>query len=213
MSRINSDFITNSRLSTLEPKDIVRILYLAENKWNKRKVEERMNRYSQTPIIGIGISNPQELTQVMNSDIPVIHIENDCKSLQAVQRRLLKKTRLLNRLLTSISSSLLGYVVSFTSQLKFKRGNDMIEIEIFENGILPIPNYIIGSTTLSITCALLWLTRKLLNKPEYIYTAKEGECILYRSDILDNNYYKYILPCFCLGLSFYFTKKKGILTV
>ncbi|CAO3642154.1 unnamed protein product [Mucor hiemalis] len=137
-----------------------------------------MRHCKETPIIGVGISNPQELSRVMYNNIPVIHIQNDCKSLQAVQRKYIRNIKIWNRLLMIGTSSLWGLFGYGLIHCNFKRGNDTTQIRIFENGNIPVPNYIIVAGSLTFTFILSWITKKLLLqniRKEYQYHLQDGE--------------------------------------
>lgn len=216
MLDIPASFIISSRLSTLDSKDILRIIHLAQEKWNQAQVQHRMTKYKDTPIIGVGISNPQELSRVISSDIPIIHIQNDCKALQAVQKRHIAKTRFKNQLImmgTSCLWGLFGYQVINTTSKILKRGSDMVQLPIFENGNLPIPNYIICGYTVSMTVILSWISKRLLYnriRMEYQYCEKEKEFLLLRNDVLYGKFRFFvqtIIPYCFIGLSVYRYKK------
>lgn len=215
MLDIPSCFVISSRLSTLDSKEVVGIIQLAGKKWNENQVLKRMNKYPVTPIIGVGISNPQELSRVISGDIPVMHIQDDCKALQAVQKRNIRNSRLCNRFVMMNSASLWGLFIHkmINNQGLFKRGQDIIQVPIFETGNLPIPNYIVGICTISITFILSWITKRILfNKirNEYEYYMENNQVILIRNDVLYSKT-RYIIQtlipyCF-IGLSVYHFKK------
>ncbi|KAI9361363.1 hypothetical protein BD770DRAFT_408524 [Pilaira anomala] len=142
MKEIPTRFIISSRLSTLEPKEIIRIVYLAGSQWNEKQVKERMAKYPNRPFMGVGISNPQELSQVIKNDIPVIHIQEDCKALLGVQKRWVRNIKIWNRILNLTSASVWGlfsFKVIHIIQL-LKRGDSNVQFPVFERGNLPIPN-------------------------------------------------------------------------
>ncbi|KAI8979268.1 hypothetical protein BDF20DRAFT_804184, partial [Mycotypha africana] len=110
MIHIPSSYIISSRFSTLEPNDILKIIHLAEQKWNEREIQKRL-KIPEKPFIGIGITNPQELDTVMNKqNIPIIHIHSDCKSLQANQKHKLKRQYYWHRCLWALESTLWGII-------------------------------------------------------------------------------------------------------
>lgn len=114
MFDIPNQFIVSSRLSTLDSQDILTILQTAQSKWDERILLERMRKHPKTPLICIGISNPQELERVIGHDIPVIHIQSDCKALQRVQERYDRYQGYINQLLwigTNSLWGLLGYSI------------------------------------------------------------------------------------------------------
>ncbi|ORE07160.1 hypothetical protein BCV72DRAFT_187632, partial [Rhizopus microsporus var. microsporus] len=114
MFDIPNQFIVSSRLSTLDSQDILAILQTAQSKWDERILLQRMRKHPKTPLICIGISNPQELERVIGHDIPVIHIQPDCKALQRVRERHDRYQSCINQLLwigTSSLWGLLGYTV------------------------------------------------------------------------------------------------------
>ena len=210
MVNIPPTFITSSRLSTLEPKDILTILQLTEKKWNRTQIEKRMSLYKETPLVGVGISNPQELDRVVYQDIPVIHIEKECKSLQAVQKKSARNIWFINRLLFVGTASMWGlFGYNILNKRFFKRGSDITQIAVLEKGTIPIPNYMVATFTLSMTCLLSWMTKRLLYnrmRTEYEYNDQEGECILYRNDVIYSKlqyFLRVILPYCGFSLSFY----------
>ncbi|GAA5794928.1 hypothetical protein HPULCUR_000276 [Helicostylum pulchrum] len=85
-----------------------------------------MKRYPNTPIIGVGISNPVELSRVISSNIPVIHIQND-----------------------SFIWGLFGY--KMMNNKLFKRGQDYVQFSLFEKGKLPVPNHIMFGCLATVT--------------------------------------------------------------
>lgn len=213
MLELNPSFVISSRLSTLDSKDILRIIHLAEKKWNKKQIKARMRQHGGTPILGVGISNPQELSRVMYDDIPVIHIQSDCKSLQAVQRKYIRNLKIWHRVLMIGTSSLWGMFGYGLTQFTFKRGNDTTQIRIFENGNIPVPNYILGASTLTFTFVLSWITKKLFYniRDEYQIQVQDGECILYRNDIIYSKFKYFIrivVPYWFIGLSVFHLKSK-----
>lgn len=213
MLELNPSFVISSRLSTLDSKDILRIIHLAEKRWNEKQIKARMSQHGETPVIGVGISNPQELSRVMYDDIPVIHIQSDCKSLQAVQRKYIRNLKIWHRVLMIGTSSLWGMFGYGLTQFGFKRGNDTTQIRIFENGNIPVPNYILGASTLTFTFVLSWITKKLFCniRDEYQIQMQDGECILYRNDIIYSKFKYFIrivVPYWFIGLSVFHLKSK-----
>jgi hypothetical protein len=213
MLDIPASFIISSRLSVLGSKEISSIIQLAQTRWKESQIQQRIKQRKM--ILGVGISNPQELATVIEHDIPIIHIQHDCKSLQAVQKRRVKQQKWMHRvqfLLSSSSWGLFGYCIQ---KLNLKRGLDTMELDVFEKGKLPIPNYIIGIGTLTISVFLGYFTKRLLynkiRKNEYEYIDKQDEFILLRNDVLYSQF-RYILQtvipyCF-IGLSVYHLKQK-----
>lgn len=219
MLDIPASFIISSRLSTLDSKDILRIIHLAEPRWQEGQIKQRMLKHHSTPILGIGISNPQELSQVISSDIPIIHIQNDCKSLQAVQKRSIQQYRFTSRFLMTGTASLWGLfghqVVSSITQVLLKsQGNDMVQLPVLESGNIPVPKYIICGYTLSVTLLLGWISKRLLYdrmRNEYQCMEKEGEFLLLRNDVLYGKFRYFIqtiIPYCFIGLSVYHYKIK-----
>ncbi|KAG1077296.1 hypothetical protein G6F42_024939 [Rhizopus arrhizus] len=133
MIDIPASFIISSRLSVLDSKDILRVVHLAQQKWKESQVKSRMQQHSKTPLLAVGISNPQELSTVIASDIPIIHIENDCKALQAVQKREIQHQRHKSRVYMTLVSSLWGYLLyqlKYNGIFRLKRGTDVVQLRV-----------------------------------------------------------------------------------
>jgi hypothetical protein len=212
MLDIPASLIIFSRLSALDSKELSNIIKLAQTRWKESQIQQRIRQ--QKMVLGVGISNPQELATVIEYDIPIVHIQHDCKSLQAVQKRRVKQQKWLHRVQFFLSSSSWGLFGYYLQKLKLERGMDTMELDVFEKGKLPIPNYIIGLGTLTVTFCLGYFTKRLLynniRKNEYEYIDKD-EFILLRNDILYSQF-RYILQTiipFCfIGLSVYQLKQK-----
>ncbi|KAI8091877.1 hypothetical protein BDF21DRAFT_410424 [Thamnidium elegans] len=213
MKEIPTSFIISSRLATLEPKDIVRIVYLCGSKWNDTQVTSRMKRYPNIPIIGVGISNPVELSRVIASDIPVIHIQNDCKALIAVQKRSTRNIKLYNRFLMINSAFMWGlFGYKMMNNKLFKKGQDYVQFSLFEKGKLPVPNHIMVGCLATITAILSMVTRRILNRvrSEYSYFQQEEKVILIRNDVQYSNFSYFIrtvIPYCFIGFSVYNFRK------
>ncbi|KAI8145486.1 hypothetical protein BJV82DRAFT_603842 [Fennellomyces sp. T-0311] len=86
-------FIVSSKLSPLEPSDIPRIVHLARTRCRNDCLKARMRDHPKTPIMAVGISNPYDMQRVMTADVPVIHIQQDCRALRGAQHRHTREIR------------------------------------------------------------------------------------------------------------------------
>lgn len=207
MLEVPSQFVISSRLSTLEAKEILEIIQFTAKIWNEKSVEQRMKRYPSIPIMGVGISNPQELQRVISGDIPVIHIQDNCEALQAVQKREIRNRHFYHRWLLLSSASIWGIWIGqlVKSMRLLKRGHDVIQVPLFEKGNLPIPNYMMGLCTLSVTCLLSWFTQRVHQKirHEYAYFMDKKHMILVRNDVLYSKrryFLQTVIPYCFIGL-------------
>ncbi|KAF1799164.1 hypothetical protein V8B55DRAFT_1518994 [Mucor lusitanicus] len=189
MIDIPASFIISSRLSVLDSKDILRVIHLAQQKWNESQVKSRMQHHSTTPLLAVGISNPQELSTVIANDIPIIHIESDCKALQAVQKREIQHQRHKSRVYMTLLSSLWGcllYQLKYNGLFRLKRGADVVDVRVFERGSLPLPNVMIAGISLGLTACLAWITKRRLHKKRMQYDCIDGGddgFVLLRNDV------------------------------
>ncbi|GAN08784.1 hypothetical protein MAM1_0223d08300 [Mucor ambiguus] len=189
MIDIPASFIISSRLSALDSKDILRVIHLAQQKWKESQVKSRMQHHSTTPLLAVGISNPQELSTVIANDIPIIHIENDCKALQAVQKREIQHQQRTSRVYMTLLSSLWGLLLCqlrYNGLFKLKRGADVVDLRVFERGSLPLPNIMIAGTSLGVMACLAWITKRRLHKKRMQYDCIDGGddgFILLRNDV------------------------------
>ncbi|EPB82774.1 hypothetical protein HMPREF1544_10477 [Mucor circinelloides 1006PhL] len=189
MIDIPASFIISSRLSVLDSKDILRVVHLAQQKWKESQVKSRMQQHSKTPLLAVGISNPQELSTVIASDIPIIHIENDCKALQAVQKREIQHQRHKSRVYMTLVSSLWGYLLyqlKYNGIFRLKRGTDVVQLRVFERGNLPLPNMMVAGISLGLTACLAWITKRLLFKKRMQYDyidGGDGDFVIIRNDV------------------------------
>lgn len=212
MLELPSSFVISSRLSTLDAKDVLGILHFAGKKWNERQVLARMRRYPATPVMGVGISNPQELHRVICGDIPVIHIQKDCEALQAVQKRDIRHQRLYHGFAMINAASVWGlFIQKMMKGGIFERGQDVVQVAVFETGNIPIPNYVIGICTLSMTVILAWISKRVHHKMvhEYAYYMEDKQMILIRKDVLYSKgrlFLQTVIPYCFIGLSVYHYK-------
>jgi len=148
-----------------------------------------MQQHSKTPLLAVGISNPQELSTVIASDIPIIHIENDCKALQAVQKREIQHQRHKSRVYMTLVSSLWGYLLyqlKYNGIFRLKRGTDVVQLRVFERGNLPLPNMMVAGISLGLTACLAWITKRLLFKKRMQYDyidGGDGDFVIIRNDV------------------------------
>ncbi|CEP09704.1 hypothetical protein [Parasitella parasitica] len=215
MIDIPASSIISSRLSVLDSKDILRVIHVAQQKWKESQVKSRMLNHKTTPLLAVGISNPQELSTVISSDIPIIHIQNDCKALQAVQRREIQHQRHKSRIYMTLLSSLWGYVfyqLKHNSMFKLKRGADAVQYGVFERGNLPLPNVTIAGITLGLTACLSWVTKRILSQKrlQYDYIQQNEEFVVVRNDILYSKasfFARDVIPYCVIGLGVFCYKK------
>ncbi|CAO3626449.1 unnamed protein product [Mucor fragilis] len=189
MIDIPASFVISSRLSVLDSKDILRVIHLAQQRWRESQVTSRMQHHSTTPLLAVGISNPQELATVVANDIPIIHIENDCKALQAVQKREIQRQRHKSRVYLSLLSSVWGcllYQLKYNSLFRLKRGADVVQLRVFERGSLPLPNTLVAGISLGLTACLAWITKRVLHSKRMQYGYIDGGddgFVLLRNDV------------------------------
>ncbi|KAL9539663.1 hypothetical protein MBANPS3_010131 [Mucor bainieri] len=189
MIDIPASFIISSRLSVLDSKDILRVIHLAQLKWSESQVKSRMQQHSTAPLLAVGISNPQELATVIASDIPIIHIENDCKALQAVQKREIQHQRRKSRVYMALLSSLWGvllYQLKYNGLFRLARGTEVVDLRVFERGRLPLPNMVVAGISLGVTACLAWITKRRLHRKRMQYDYIDGGddgFVLLRNDV------------------------------
>ncbi|CAO3681290.1 unnamed protein product [Rhizopus stolonifer] len=127
-----------------------------------------MRWYPQTPIVCIGISNPQELERVIHDNIPVIHIQEDCIALQRVQERQDRYQNYINNLLwigTSSAWYLAGHSIKKVKTLEANR-------------------WIMGLCG-GTACLSLWTYYVILRmKQHYRFLKDDGRAILIRKDVI-----------------------------
>ncbi|KAG1056890.1 hypothetical protein G6F46_002732 [Rhizopus delemar] len=168
MFDIPNKFIVSSRLSTLDSKEILYILQLAHSNWEEQNLSKRMRRYPKTPIICIGISNPQELERVIHDDIPIIHIQENCIALQRVQERQDRYQNYINNLLWVGTSSLWGVVGYNIKRIKSFRGTQWKMV--ISGGVV---------------CLSMWTWYIILRmKRHYKFLKDDGHAFLMRRDVL-----------------------------
>ncbi|KAI8082503.1 uncharacterized protein B0P05DRAFT_468044 [Gilbertella persicaria] len=214
MIELPSSYIISSRLSALDSKDVLRIVHFAQEKWKEQEIKKRMKKRG-SPILGIGISNPEELSTLVANNIPVIHIQRECKSLQALQKRHFKEKKIKNRIYLWLTSSLWGILCKFILRHKhrLKKGQDTFHFSVLNQSNVPIPHYMIGGITFTLTIGLCWITKKLLfqhiRTSEYYVHEKEGDFLLIRNDALYSKsqfIIQTIIPSFLIGFSVYYLK-------
>ncbi|KAI8640045.1 hypothetical protein BD408DRAFT_420379 [Parasitella parasitica] len=215
MIDIPASAIISSRLSVLDSKDILRVIHVAQQKWKESQVKSRMLNHKTTPLLAVGISNPQELSIVICSDIPVIHIQNGCKALQAVLRKQIHHQRHKSRIYMTLLSSLWGYVfyqLKHNSMFKLKRGADAVQFGVFERGNLPLPNVTIAGITIGLTACLTWVTKRILfqKRMQYNYVHQNEEFVILRNDVLCSRasyLARDVIPYCVIGLGVFWYKK------
>lgn len=214
MVEIPASFIISSRLSLLDTKEILDILRLAQQRWKEKQVKKRMIDHKDTPLFAVGISNPQELTTVMEQDIPAIHIQFDCKALQAVQKREIRQQQFTNRLFMLMTSSLWGlYVYHLKYSHIFKKGTDSVQLRVFERGTIPFPNAMVVGLGAGFSICLGWVSQRLLSRQrkQYYCVENEKEFLLLRNDIIRSPcrfVVSNVLPYCLIGLSVFIYKTR-----
>ncbi|KAI8377181.1 hypothetical protein EDC96DRAFT_494771, partial [Choanephora cucurbitarum] len=221
MIGLPSSCIISSRLSSLDSKDVIRIVEVAREKWREDEIKRRMKRNRSLPILGVGISNPEELCILASNDIPVIHIQRECKSLQALQKRCCRTRKIKNRLYLWLTSSLWGMICRFAIKYrgKLKRGEDTFHLSFLTRSNIPIPYYMIGGITFGLTMGLCWFTQKLLRRDirrsEYSVHEKNGVFLLIRNDTLYSRsqfIIQTVVPSYFISLSVcYFHKLSALI--
>lgn len=220
MIDLPSSCIISSRLSSLDSKEVTRIVEFAKEKWREDEIKKRMKRNRSSPILGIGISNPEELCILVSNEIPVIHIQRECKSLQALQKRYCQTRKIKNRMYLLLTSSLWGMIYKFMMKHKGKlqRGEDTFHFSLLTRSNIPVPYYMIGGLTIGLTMSLCWFTQKLLRygirRSEYSVHEKNKVFLLIRNDALYSRsqfFMQTVVPSYLIGLSVcYFHKLSAL---
>ncbi|KAI8085177.1 uncharacterized protein BX664DRAFT_338735 [Halteromyces radiatus] len=194
MLNIPSSFILSSKLSPLEPKDVLRLLELAQTRWNDNCVQYCMDNHPNRPLLAAGISNPQDLQRVISYGVPVIHLEHDCQSLQGAQRRHLNDLKYIHFLEFISSAGCWGGLGALISHPRWSR-------KVTEN----VPAAMIyGGTTMAIVALSLY-TAQFMRKLRYNYKLKmiKDEYFLLRDDVVYSGFWfvtKKIVPyCFTVA--------------
>ncbi|KAI9481158.1 MAG: hypothetical protein EXX96DRAFT_607914 [Benjaminiella poitrasii] len=215
MVNLPGSCILSSRLSTLDPKDIGRIIQIAQERWEEKQISKRLQKTNDAEqiILAVGIANPRELEKVVSSQIPVIHIRPECQSLQAEQKRMIRHRKYSVGALFVASSTIWGlfaYFVQYHVTRLFQKGQEAVELHPLEGSkvIVTIPNLVVASSCLAVTVGLGWLTKCVLKMKRHAYEYHEshGEFILLRNDVLESvsGYcIKTIIPYCLIGLSVY----------
>ncbi|CAO3649493.1 unnamed protein product [Cunninghamella echinulata] len=220
MLDIPPSFIVSSKLSPLEPTDVLRLLGLAQTRWNDKCVEQSMIRYPSRPILAAGISNPQDLQRVISYGVPVIHLENECQSLQRAQQRSLKELRYIHVIGFFSTASLWG---SFSALLVYlpslhlhNQHHHYHYFHIYRKFIEKLPASIIyGISTMTFVTLTLY-TAQFMRSLRYSYNMFiiDKESFLLRNDVLYSNpwfFLKKVVP-YCLTATTVFLLCKRKLT-
>ncbi|KAI8341401.1 hypothetical protein BC941DRAFT_467452 [Chlamydoabsidia padenii] len=175
MLDIPSSFILSSKLSPLEPKDVLRLLELAQTRWNDNCVERCMTTHPNRPLLAAGISNPQDLQRVITYGVPVIHLERECQSLQGAQRRHLNDLKYIHLFGFVGSASGWGGLGALISNQRYSR-------KLAESAPAAM---IYGGTTM-VVVALSLYTAQFMRTLRYTYKLRMigDEYFLLRDDVV-----------------------------
>ncbi|ORY95337.1 hypothetical protein BCR43DRAFT_492824 [Syncephalastrum racemosum] len=77
--------IVSSKVSTVDPSDIPRIVQLARAKCNKRCLARRLRREDTIPALAVGIANGHDLRRALAAGVPIVHVQRDCQALKEAQ--------------------------------------------------------------------------------------------------------------------------------
>ncbi|KAI8983503.1 hypothetical protein BDB01DRAFT_791023 [Pilobolus umbonatus] len=209
MINIPTSFIVQSRLASLESKDVGSIIGHAHNHTDEACLQSHMNNYPNRPIIGIGISNPVELKRAIDMNTPIIHIYKDCRALQGVQRRAWRAHKVNRGMMFVISSSLWGLIGHYMKRIQWKRGEDVVMIPITSTGSVPVSNYTMVGVTLLVTVGMsIWSNRILRSvRSSYKVIDDHGEFFLLRDNILRSTakyYMQTVIPYWLIGFTVYY---------
>ncbi|KAI9008894.1 hypothetical protein CLU79DRAFT_776252 [Phycomyces nitens] len=117
MIDVPSAYIVSSKLSPLEPQDVLRVLRLVQSEWNDDCVRDRLSRHP-TPLIAVGIANPHDLQRVVRVGVPVVHLDRECKALKGAQGRYLRELKFGQLLASAGSAGLSGVLVAMGLRMK-----------------------------------------------------------------------------------------------
>ncbi|KAI8374334.1 uncharacterized protein BYT42DRAFT_639450 [Radiomyces spectabilis] len=176
MLDIPSSFIASSSFSSLEAKDILRLHSLIQTRWHEKRIQRRMHQRPHTPILAIGISNPQHLQRAMEMKIPVIHIDRHCLALKRVQQRYYRFFYWKNQCTCFLLLALTSLVGPGQRALKY----GMKLLNRYE-GISKhhvIRGYVVGTSFLVSLIYMRWMRR------QYHVIEIEDELFLLRDDVM-----------------------------
>ncbi|KAL0081425.1 hypothetical protein J3Q64DRAFT_1732118 [Phycomyces blakesleeanus] len=207
MIDIPSSYIVSSKLSPLEPQDVLRVLRLVQSEWNDECVKDRMNRHP-TPLIAVGIANPHDLQRVVRVGVPVIHLDRECRALKAAQARYLRELKY-GQILASVGSAVLSGVL-VARGLKQMNGRSLRALLSKKSWFWM---YFGGA-------GLIWIGQVSLMralKESYGLVTLQDECFMVRRDLVVNKWRSVLqrwLPyCLLVGSVFRWTRvysKKGV---
>ncbi|KAI8071297.1 hypothetical protein BC940DRAFT_234513 [Gongronella butleri] len=192
MLDVPASFIVSSKLSPLQPEDVDRLVQLVQTCWNDRCVAQLMHIQPPRPLVAAGIANPQDLTRVMTTGVPVIHLERECEALQSAQRKHWREIKRQQGIGYISSASVWGACGALCT-VPWKRA-------WLDDGRLPAP-VIYGGTTMAVVGLGLY-TAQLLRSLRYNYTIVhiDHEHFLLRDDALQSaaRYLLKTLAPYCL---------------
>lgn len=220
MDNIPSYSVITSRLSRVEIKDIIDIVYCLTKEQviqgGKEDIERR--KHCKEYILGVGISNNEELHQLKyERGMPMIHIQRECQSLIQLEKRKTRRENIKNRVYFQLLQPLIWFWYGSKMKACFKlikKGREVIEYKVFQKSTIPIPNYALVLFTLSTTTLLSYLTKKSISRSrekQYQFIEKKNEFFLIRNDVfysrLHYYFYYFVTPYSLLGLLVFYNKK------
>ncbi|ORX42931.1 hypothetical protein DM01DRAFT_1411732 [Hesseltinella vesiculosa] len=178
MLTIPSSFVVSSKLSPLHPEDVDRLVRLVQTYWDEECVGDIMTQHPQQPLVAAGISNPQDLSRVLTTGVPVIHLERECSSLQLSQRRYWQGTQR-QQAIGYVCSSLLWGACGSVFVMPMSKHQRWLDK-------LPAP-VVYGGTTMAVVGLGLY-TAQLLRSLRYNYSTVllDNEYFLLRDDALQS---------------------------
>lgn len=183
--------------------DVLRLLELAQTRWNDKCAEQCMTMHPNRPLLAAGISNPQDLQRVISYGVPVIHLERECQSLQGAQRRHLKDLRYLHWVGFLGSAGCWGGLGALLSNNRYSR-------KLTEHAPVAM---IYGGTTM-VVVALSLYTAQFMRTLRYSYKLRiiDEEHFLLRDDVVYSGAWfvlKKIVPyCFTVASVYTLCKHK-----
>lgn len=183
--------------------DVLRLLELAQTRWNDRCAERCMKSHPNRPLLAAGISNPQDLQRVITYGVPVIHLELECQALQSYQRRHLNEIRYLHMLGFVGSAGGWGALGALISHQKYSRKlAESVPVAVFY-----------GGTTMMVVALSLY-TASLMRTLRYTYKLRiiENEHFMLRDDVVYSGTWfvlKKMVPyCFTVAALYQLCKHK-----
>ncbi|KAI8878134.1 hypothetical protein K501DRAFT_259195 [Backusella circina FSU 941] len=210
MLDIPSKCIVSSRLSNLDTEGIRRVIHQAQTLVPESSFQKHFRNNPNTSLLAVGISNPEELRLVIDRDIPIIHIQKNCQALQAAQKHYWGTRFYTRKLLKLVVSGLWAIFGTGVSKIRFKRGQDNVDVPVL-NGSIPLPNLLLVGSMSCVGFLLCLVTKRLIKSNRRDYHVMDQEEFILIQDNVRRGSIKFtiqsILPYTVIGLGLYFRKR------